>query len=106
MDTVLRLLLGDETAISAHSSEPLEGLAVCRGKGSSLFFNYYYYYLFVFLFCIFFFENLSIGSAPDWNPKPVAPQSSALSHHRRLTFKNWSRSCNSFLKEVLFVIKD
>ena len=86
MDTVLRLVLGDETAISALSSEPLEGLAVCRGKGSSLFFIYY------------FFKNLSIGSAPDWNPRPFAPQNSALSHHRRLTFKNWSPNCNSFLK--------
>ena len=43
MDTVLRLLLGDETAISALSSEPLEGLAVCRGKGSSLFFIYFFF---------------------------------------------------------------
>lgn len=42
MDTVLRLVLGDETAISALSSEPLEGLAVCRGKGSSLFFIYFF----------------------------------------------------------------
>ena len=44
MDTVLRLLLGDETAISAYSSEPREGLAVSRGKGSTLFFIYLYYF--------------------------------------------------------------
>ena len=101
VDTVLRLLLGDKTAISAHSSEPLEGLAVCREKAvpySSLIFIYLFIYLFI--------ENLSIGSAPDWNPRPFAPQNSALSHHRRHTLKNWSQSCNSFLKEVLFIIKD
>ena len=55
MDTVLRLVLGDETVISAYSSEPREGQAVCRGKGSSLFFIYFYY----------FFKNLSIGLEPE-----------------------------------------
>lgn len=59
METVLRLPLGDETAISAYSSEPREGLAVCWGKGSTLFFMYFYY----------FFKNLSIGSAPGLEPK-------------------------------------
>lgn len=97
MDTVLRLPLGDKTAISVYSSEPRERLAVCRGKGRTLFFIYLYY---------FFCKNLSIDSARDWNSKPFAPKNSALSHHRRLTFQNWSRSCNSFLKEVLFMIKD
>ena len=52
VDTVLLFhCFGDETAISALSSEPLEGLAVCRGRGNTLFFIYFY-----------FFKNLSIGS--------------------------------------------
>lgn len=44
MDTVLRLLLGDETAISAYSSEPREELAVCRGKGSTVFFIFFFFF--------------------------------------------------------------